>query len=107
MKKDIVITQRVDLNADCENIWTQCQLTGKKSICVLFGSYYQNNASDTKSFEELEASPLNVGDNIYKNNVIIAEDFNASDIVSKGQGRKFQNSWSFTRVSMVKNSTMV
>ena len=38
------------------------------------------NASDTKSLEELEASLLKIGDNIHKNNVIIAGDFNAPDI---------------------------
>ena len=79
VKKDI-ITERADLNTDCEIIWTQFQLAGRKSRFVLFGSYYRRNASDTKSLEELEASLLKIGNNIHKNNVIIAGDFNAPDI---------------------------
>ena len=80
VKKDIIITHRDDLNSDCEIIWTQCQLSGKKSKCILFGSYYRPNASDMKSLEELEASLLKIGDNIHKDNVNIAGDFNAPDI---------------------------
>ena len=38
VKKDIIITEQADLNTDCEIIWTQCQLAGRKSRCVLFGS---------------------------------------------------------------------
>ena len=80
MKKDIIITQHADLNTDCEIIWTQCQLTGKKSKYILFGSHNRPNASDIKSLEELEASLLKIGDNIHKDNVIIAGDFNPPDI---------------------------
>ena len=80
VRKDIIITERADLNTDCEIIWTQCQLAGRKSRCVLFGSYYRPNASDTKSLEQLEVSLLKIGDNIHKNNVIIAGDFNVPDI---------------------------
>ena len=80
VKKDIIITERADLNTNCEIIWTQCKLAERKFRCVLFGSYYRTNASDMRSLEELEASYLKIGDNIHKNNVIIAGDFNAPDI---------------------------
>ena len=48
-KKDLIFTQRLELDTDCEIVWTQCQLADKKAKSILLGSFYRPNAHDTKS----------------------------------------------------------
>ena len=80
IKKDIIVTHRTDLDTECEIIWTQCQLAGRKSKSILFGSYYRPNVSDMDGLVELNVSLLKMRDNINKSNVLLAGDFNAPDI---------------------------
>ena len=80
VKDDIIVTHRSDLDTDCEIIWTQCQLTDKKTKSLLFGSYYRPNSTNVTSLDELDASLLKLGNSVHKNNIIVSGDFNAPDI---------------------------
>lgn len=79
-KKDLIITQRSDLDTDCENIWTQCQLANKKAKSILFGSSCRPNVYDIKSLYEFDKSLFALGDKLLRQNVIVAGDFNAPNI---------------------------
>ena len=77
IKKDLIVTQRLELDTDCEIIWTQCQLADKKAKSILLGSFYRPNAHDIKSLHELDNSLSALGDKLHRHNVVLAGDFNA------------------------------
>ena len=79
-KKDLIITQRSDLDTDCEIIWTQWQLPNRKAKSILFGSFYRPNVYDIKSLYEFDKSLFALGDKLVRHNVKVAGDFNAPNI---------------------------
>ena len=80
IKGDIIATHRVDLDTDCEIIWSQCQTAGRRSKSLFLASFYRPHAHDVKSLDELGASLLKLGDKLHKHDVIVAGDFNAPNI---------------------------
>lgn len=56
VKGDIIATHRVDLDTDCEIIWSQCQTVGRRSKSLFLASFYRPYAHDVKSLDELNAS---------------------------------------------------
>ena len=82
---DLIVTQRSDLDANGEIIWTQCQLASKKGKCLLFCSYYGPQVHDVASLHELVKSLLSLGNKLLRHNVIVAGDFNAPNIDSENQ----------------------
>jgi hypothetical protein len=85
IKKDLIVTQRLELDTDCEIIWTQCQLADKKAKSILLGSFYRPNAHDIKSLHELDNSLSALGDKLHRHNVVLAGDFNAPNILWENQ----------------------
>ena len=82
---DLIVTQRSDLDANGEIIWTQCQLASKNGKCLLFCSYYGPQVHDVASLHELVKSLLSLGNKLLRHNVIVAGDFNAPNIDSENQ----------------------
>ena len=80
IKGDIISTHRVDLDTDCEIIWSQCQMAGRRSKSLFLASFYRPHVYDVKSLAELDASLLRLGDKLHKHDVIVAGDFNAPNI---------------------------
>ena len=80
IKGDIIATHRVDLDTDCEIIWSQCKTAGRRSKSLFLASLYRPHAHDVKSLDELGASLLKLGDKLHKHDVIVAGDFNAPNI---------------------------
>ena len=56
IKGDIIATHRVDLDTDCEIIWSQCQTAGRRSKSLFIAPFYRPHAHDVKSLDELDAS---------------------------------------------------
>ena len=80
IKKDTFVTQHPEFDADCEIIWTQCQIKTWKSRSVFFLSYYCPNTSDMISLDELNNCLFKLSDKINYHHVIVAGDCNASNI---------------------------
>ena len=80
IRKDIIVTERNDLDTECEIIWTQCQHKGTKTKSILLSSYYRPHVSDENSLHELQASLFEMGNSINSNDVVLAGDFNAPNI---------------------------
>lgn len=77
IKTDLLASLKQDLDSDCECIWTQCQLAGRRSL--VFGKYYNPDGS-VSSLEKLEESLLKIGRKIDSHDVILAGDFNIPHI---------------------------
>ena len=80
IKNDLIVLYRPEFDADCEIIWTQCQLAGSNTKSIFFGSFYRPKATDSECLEALQSSLLKMGSIMSKNSVILAGDFNAPDI---------------------------
>ena len=80
VKKDLIVTQRSDFDAECEILWTHCKLVSTKAKSFLFGASYRPNSSDLKSLIERDKSLFSLGDKIQRQNVIVTGDFNALNI---------------------------
>ncbi|KAI8516782.1 hypothetical protein Bbelb_053630 [Branchiostoma belcheri] len=67
-----------DLDTDCEVLWTQTQLAGKKPLII--GAYYRPPSDQGNSLDELDMSIGKMGSKINSDNVIILGDFNTPGI---------------------------
>ena len=77
-RDDLIVTHRTDLDTDCEIIWTQTQLAGKKPLMI--GTYYRPPSDQGSSLDELDSSINKMGTKINSDNVIIFGDFNTPGI---------------------------
>ncbi|KAI8484647.1 hypothetical protein Bbelb_375880 [Branchiostoma belcheri] len=67
-----------DLDTDCEVLWTQTQLAGRKPLII--GTYYRPPSDQGNSLDELDRSIGKMGAKINSDNVIILGDFNTPGI---------------------------
>ena len=78
IKSDLIATRKAEFESNCEILWSQLQIQGRKSI--LFGTYYNPNGRDKTSLEELDISILNIGKKIDSHDIILGGDFNIPNI---------------------------
>ena len=55
IKNDLIVLYRPEFDADCEIIWTQCQLAGSNTKSIFFGSFYRPKATDSECLEALQS----------------------------------------------------
>ncbi|KAI8494422.1 hypothetical protein Bbelb_276480 [Branchiostoma belcheri] len=77
-RDDLIVTHRPDLDTDCEVLWTQTQLAGRKPLII--GIYYRPPSDQGNSLDELDRSIGKMGAKINFDNVIILGDFNTPGI---------------------------
>ncbi|KAI8483732.1 hypothetical protein Bbelb_385240 [Branchiostoma belcheri] len=77
-RDDLIVTHRPDLDTDCEVLWTQTQLAGRKPLII--GTYYRPPSDQGNSLDELDRSIGKMGAKINSDNVIILGDFNTPGI---------------------------
>ena len=80
IKGDIIATYRVDLDTDCEIIWSQCQTARRQSKSLCLASFYRQHTNNVKSLDKLDTSLLKLGDKLHKHDVIVTGNFNAPNI---------------------------
>ena len=77
IKSDLLVTHKQEFDSNCECIWTQCQIKGRRSL--ILGTYYNPNGN-VSSLRELETSLLKMGEKLNSNDVLLAGDFNIPNI---------------------------
>ena len=89
-KKDLIVTQRRELDSGCEIIWNQIEIKGRRSL--LFGTYYKPKHDDNKSLEGLQESLDKINTTNKTTDVIVCGDANQPNI-DWNKGRVDRNHW--------------
>ena len=77
MQNNIIATEQPQYVTDCEVDWVKIKLKNQKDL--LIGGFYMPHRN-TKDLDELEKSLKIITDENNNNNIILAGDFNFSDI---------------------------
>ena len=77
-KKDIIVTERKDLEEGSEIVWHQLELSGRRSL--LLGTVYKPKHNDIVTVNNLERSMNSINRKSPKSDVLICGDFNQSNI---------------------------
>ena len=78
IRNDLISTHSQDLTTECEIIWTETQINGRKPL--LIGTYYRADDQQGDMIDQLDLSISKLGDKINTHDVILVGDFNLPNI---------------------------